>query len=644
MQRFTRYACPRMQTLLNHPRMHIAAVAALILLGAVLALTSLLTDSVTFDESSHLTAGYSILKTGDYRLAPDHPPLAKLWCALPLVVLSPQWPPITHAAWVHANTFQFARAFLFDRNDGQTLVRAGRVMMVVLLVATLLIVYGLGRTLFGSSAGLLTLAAAALSPTLLAHGRYVTTDLPITLLVMLVLWCSARMVARVTAARVILAGLTLAAAAVTKFSWPLVLPAVLVMVILAMRRTPRQMPRLIAATLAVFIITWAGIWACYGGRTSMIAPSATTPENREQTQRQLALYWQGALHDAAGAPHAGFVPLFLHVTASGGLLPDAYLLGLAQTLDATSGRRAYFCGEYGTTGWRAYFPLALAIKTPLATLLLTLAGAVALIGRSMQPRAPILLVGLLVFAAVYFTNAVLGSFNIGHRHLLPIYPVMFVGAGAVACWLRNRLGRVLVAGAFAWLVIANLWIHPHYLCYFNELIGGPRNGPRYLADSNIDWGQDLLRLQDYVDRHGDHDASLKLAYFGSADPKAYVDCTALPSFMDFAPRAVLDAGMYVVSVNQSLGLNDPEVRDAFWEQPEVRRGYRALHEIATASPHPDETGEHRQRRRQAAAEFEQLRYKRLLNQLAHRPPDAYVGYSLYVYHLTAEDVARLTAP
>jgi 4-amino-4-deoxy-L-arabinose transferase-like glycosyltransferase len=628
-------------------------VAALLASTATLAVTSLVTDSVTFDETSHLTAGMSYLKTGDFRMAPDHPPLPKLWCAWPLLLVKPHWPECGKY-WQDAQVFDLGRVWLFQRNDGQRLVVIGRCMMVVLLLATAASTYAVARRLFGGSAGLLALALAALSPTLLAHGRLITTDLPITLCGVLVLLTFARLMQQSTWPRLIAAALALSAASVTKMSWPLLLPALLAMAAWAIfgprpaasgRR--RERAAMVAGSLLLMaMVTWAGIWTCYGWRSSITAPlpagaSQAAYASLEQTTQKLARQWYRALSEPNGNPRGGLVATLLRWAADQRALPDAYLLGLAQTLESTSARTAYLMGEYSNTGWRVYFPLALAIKTPLATLLLVLAGLAALIRRRARVRDPVLMVGLVAFAVVYWVYVIGSRFNIGHRHLLPVYPVLFVLAGAAAAWASGWIGRVLLGGALLWLLTANVRIHPHYLAYFNELIGGPSNGHKYLADSNIDWGQDLLRLADYARGHPGQ--PIKLAYFGSAQPTYYLDCTALPSHYPFEPRTELTPGTYVVSLTQLLGVYDVEIRDAFWND-RFREAYRTLGQIVGRPPNPDDPPQMQAQRVQAAEEYRDLREKRLLNRLAHRQSDARVGYSLFLYRLTEADIEELTRP
>jgi len=633
----------------------VVVVAGLLTLTTVLAITSLVGDSVTFDETSHLTAGMSYLKTGDFRLAPDHPPLAKIWCALPLLFVKHQWPAGDDEDWRRAAVFPFGQRWLFELNDGQRLIVPARCMMVVLLLATCLATYALTRRLFGPTAGLLALALAALSPTLLAHGRLVTTDLPIALFIALTLLTYARLLERTTWPRLLAAGLALAAASVTKMSWPLVLPALAAMAVsfIARPESANYGPHrtraayVLGGAVAMALLTALGIWSCYGWRATVVPPltePATAADRTayEQVVSELAGRWQKALSDPRdGAPRAGVTPAWLRAAAASGLLPEAYVLGLALSLETTGQRGAYLHGHCSNTGWHSYFPIAFAIKTPLATIGLLLAGLAALVGRRVRSRDHHLLVGLIAFAAVYVWHATAGNLNIGQRHLLPVYPIVFTFGGAAGGWLAHRAGRWLVGAALAWLLGANLWIYPQYLAYFNELIGGPRHGHEWLADSNLDWGQDLIRLGRYARQHPAE--SIKLAYFGSARPTRYVDCTALPSYTEFEPRAALTAGTYVISVTQLVGVYDIYVRDEFWDADALRT-YESLRRMMAAGAAPDEPAVQQAPWARLRKQYEEMRIYRLMNRLRHRPPDERAGYSLFVYRLSDTEIEQLTRP
>lgn len=650
----------------RHPVLLALVIGLVLVTAAVLALTSLTGDSITFDETSHLTSGLSYLVTGDFRLAPDHPPLAKMWAALPLLLTDHRWSRDV-PGWREGVVWQVGRYWLTSLDNHDRLLTLARCMMVGLLLATCLTVYVTARAVFGTTAGFIAMYLTALCPTMLAHGRLVTTDLPATICFLLTILMFARLAERISVTRFMAAGLSLGALSLTKFSWPLVVPTLLVMAALAIgraqpiplswRRTPLSHRAHRALALALLGlgasgVTWLSIWTCYGWRYSPYAvgefeePTAgeTTPGIDAGTD---PVAWDEALLDDAGHRLRGLTPAFVRWARDHRLLPEAYLYGLAYTAKTTRERDAYFLGEISRTGWWTYFPIAFAIKTPLAVILLLLGGIASIANGRMAPTpAPILFIGLVVFATVYSIFAITGGINIGHRHLLPVYPIVHILAGAAAGWLVTRAGespgvygRWLVGMAMIWVLGASLWIHPHYLSYFNELIGGPKNGHHYLADSNIDWGQDLKRLANYAARHPTE--RIKLAYFGTADPGMYgIDCDELPSSMPSGPPAELTGGTYVISVTQLLGVNLPEARDAFWDQPVNRRAYAELTSRVSRAPLSTLSAEDQQ----AEDVHRYLSACLLLNRLQRRIPDERIGYSLFVFRLTDIDLRELIVP
>jgi hypothetical protein len=404
------------------------------------------------------------------------------------------------------------------------------------------------------------------------------------------------------------------------------------------------------ALIAVFTgaITFLAIWTCFGWRyhslrdhDDIAARRASSLEAASQVPNLID--WDRMKVDSTGKPIRSPVLSLVEWARSCRLLPEAYLYGLAYTRKSTEERRGYLMGEYSSTGWLSYFPIAFAIKTPVATMLLLLGGVCAVLaGRARWRRDVPLLAALVALVVIYAGATITSNFNIGHRHILPLYPAMFVFAGASAAWLTRRAGRWLVGCAVVWAALANAWVYPHYLCYFNELIGGPSRGHLYLADSNIDWGQGMKRLARYARAHPDE--TIRLAYFGSADPTSYgFECRMLPSFLGGGEWAELTAGTYVVSATQLMGVYIPRARDAFWTS-EVLEEYRKLHDALTHPVPAGETAAMRRARLRATHSFELLRRARLLQQLRHREPDERLGYSMFVYRLSQGDVDALLSP
>jgi hypothetical protein len=93
-----------------------------------------------------------------------------------------------------------------------------------------------------------------------------------------------------------------------------------------------------------------------------------------------------------------------------------------------------------------------------------------------------------------------GHIDIGVRYLLPVYAGLAVTAGCLAATVRSTPARITVAALLAWQLISGALQHPDYLAYTNELAGS--HPERFLADSDLDWGQDMKRLGDFLARRG----------------------------------------------------------------------------------------------------------------------------------------------
>jgi hypothetical protein len=209
---------------------------------------------------------------------------------------------------------------------------------------------------------------------------------------------------------------------------------------------------------------------------------------------------------------------------------NPYFDGLiCQQEQASKGHSAFLMGKYSTTGWWYYFVVAFLVKTPIAMMVFLVISLVLFVGKA--PKGTwIDEMFLLIPAATVFVFFSLHQKAIGLRYILPMYPFLFVFASRAAqLFPSNKLLAGLSVAAVGWYIGASCCIHPHYLAYFNELAGGPDNGYKYLVDSNLDWGQDLKGLKNYMQRHGI--ARISLSYFGSDSPARYgIAYDWLPSF------------------------------------------------------------------------------------------------------------------
>jgi len=506
---------------------------------AALAIASMRTQSATFDEGSHLPAGYTYLKLGDHRLNPEHPPLVKTLAALPLLFMDVTMKP-DDEAWALRRQWEFGKRFLYRWNDADRLLFWGRLPIVALGALLGASVFSWTRRRHGLRAAILALFLCVLSPDVLAHGQLVTTDVGIALFMFLSVVAFDAVSRRVSPGRVALAGLAAGAAFASKFSAVLLLPILAGLALVAILapepvtlalpgRAPRELTRrgaraaaMVAVLAAVGVSSLLIVWAAYGFR-SRLSPDPDV---------EAAFEWSRVEPDGAIQK-----PLARAVRASG-VLPEAFVFGFFRFFKHAEPRPAFLLGRVSNEGWWYFFPVTFLLKTPVPLLVL-LALAVATRRRHRRPWREELVIWLPV--GIYAAVAVVRALNIGHRHLLPIYPFLFVAAGRVADWAfppppsRARIPALVVSALCGWHAASTALIHPHYLAYVNELGGGPANGYRLFADSNLDWGQDLKSLKAYLDRH--RIGTVKLSYFGTADPAYYaIPGDLLPSHMLPPPR------------------------------------------------------------------------------------------------------------
>ncbi len=514
-----------------HPRESLLLGAFAVLFLAV-GFGSASQKSATWDEPLHLTSGHAILAAGDYRFDPEHPPLARMWAALPLVAFGKPAPdaaaidPLPAASWLAGGQWEASHRHLYaspDGHDADRRINAGRGMVLLLGLALGVLLHRWARKLYGPLPAAVALALCAVEPNLLAHAGLVTTDLPVTVAFFATAYFLWRTATQPSARHLAFLALACALANVTKFSALLLLPLVGATLAASAWRGLLPWRTAVTACFVTLATTWAAIWAAYAFR---YAPSSSPDW----------LFSPATLpvQSLAGGPLEALVGW----CDSHRLLPNAYsngfLLGQAKAVQ----RSAYLLGEVSTEGWAGYFPLALAVKTPAATLLLYAAGLGVALKRLLSP-GPRHELFVLAPLAVYAAAAINSNLNIGFRHILPLVPLLLLLAAAAAHAVLEsgeRAARSFVAALVTASGLEVAWVAPDLLAFFNRVAGGPEAGHLYLVDSNLDWGQDLKGLSVWMRHNGvEH---INLAYFGTADPTAYdIDSTSLPGAPFFASAA-----------------------------------------------------------------------------------------------------------
>lgn len=468
-------------------------------------------------------------------------------------------------------------------NDADDLLFWGRVPILVLGAGVGLFVFLWARNLFGLAGAVLPTALFCFEPNFIAHSGLVTTDIGVTLFMFGTLYFLWRAFRCLNILNVIATSIFVGLALASKFSALLLVP---IFVLLAfwkiivsgpwkvswrpdrpLIRRPEKALAVVGFFACAAVISYAVLWAMYDFRFCPVKDLDRAAGNEKTMSDYLsaeftatflqhppgyfptesAIKRLAAVKQLARNRHADSSPAELSSAIAAGhldpvgklllfanqhrLLPDAYVYGAVHVASGLVQSNAFLRGRYSSTGFGGtYFLWTFLLKTPVVTMILIIAGLIWLLRDWKESRAwaPFLLIPV----AVYLGVALGSNMNIGHRHLLPIFPFLFVMSGALtARWeqwqpkvrfLTATIALALIAASSSFVFRPFCTVYPHYLAYFNEFAGGPPNGYKSLVDSNLDWGQDLKGLKTGLAEAGiDETAPLYLCYFGEADPRYY---------------------------------------------------------------------------------------------------------------------------
>jgi hypothetical protein len=500
-----------------HPVLRVLAVTTLLAILLLQLLAVNLRTSMSWDEGHHLFDGYTILKHHDFDLNPEVPPFAKVVAALPLLPMH-LYEPVQQGRSSQLEAFLDGKDFLF-RNDANQLLLRGRLAISLFTLTLALLVFFAGETLFNTTTGLLALALLVFDPNLLAHGALVTTDAAITGLVFATFFAWYAYARRPSAWRIALTGTLVGLAFAIKFTGLLLVPILILVAVLEAieHRSLRTLKKQAVALLAIFCIGYAVLWANYGFRY------AIRPNGLSQNP-PLAAY----LNDYARVAN----PRPLQILAHYHVLPEAFLWGLANTKLTEDRNVSYLFGTIRRHGTWLYFPAAILIKSTLPFLFLMLLAAI-LWFRERLVRWRWLM--LATPAAVFLLVAMRSDMNIGVRHILPIYPFLYlIGASALDLLTRrNHRWFALAAALIAFQIFTSLRTFPAYIAYANEAWGGPDRVHLYLSDSNSDWGQQLKTAAVYLRQHHITDCWMAYTASGVVDEGFYgIPCHPLPTVVN----------------------------------------------------------------------------------------------------------------
>ncbi|MEA3453080.1 MAG: glycosyltransferase family 39 protein [Patescibacteria group bacterium] len=500
-------------------------IIAAVILGIcfLLSILSIQNMSLTMDEKAHIPSGYSYLAFQDYRLNPEHPPLAKDLSAIPLLFLDLKFP-TEHSSWTEDLNGQWesGEQFIFKSgNDADQIIFWSRIPMILLLLLTGWFIFFWVRKLGGNKPALLALTLFSFSPSFLAHGRLVTTDIAAVFGFLIATYFWTKFLRNPSAKNVLIAGIMFGIAMCLKFSLVLLVPSLgLATVVYAWLQSKRIKTvfkyiglTIVAGLVGLFLV----IWPLY--QLHIVNYPAEQQISDMET----------ILEDTA------INNFFINAVDNPVMRPiTQYAFGLLMaTSRVARGNTVYFLGKVTISSWKEYFPVMYVLKAPLSFHFLTLlvmglwlaavkkAGLFKKIGKRFKQWILDHLAefSLLIFFIIYWATSILGNLNLGVRHILPVFPIMYILISVGLSRSMNKMKKqpkliisCLLGALMLWYIIASVIAFPHYISYYNELVGGSGNGYKYAVDSNYDWGQDLKRLAQFVEENNIE--KINVSYFG----------------------------------------------------------------------------------------------------------------------------------
>ena len=510
--------------------------------------------SPTFDEAAHLPAGIRHWTHGDFELFRVNPPLPRMLAALPVLLLRP------NVDWALLDLperpgrrleFDVARRFV-DANGSRSfmLYTVGRWACIPWSLLGAWTCFQWARALYGPRAGLLAAGLWCFSPNILGHAQLITPDVPAAAAGVLACYCFWKWLAAPDWPGALTAGIALGVVELTKSTWIvlfLLWPGLYLLHRVTTRTdtgTRRPTWRGLAAILLVGLYVLNAGYGFSGTGTRLkdyafVSRALAGPPGSDYWGNRFRDRWWGELP----------VPL-----------PDQYVLGIDQQKSHfEAGTMSYLRGELRRGGWWYYYLYSLGVKVPVGVWLLTVLAMALRIQQVPRRWSFDDLMLLVPFATLLCLISAQTGINKHLRYLLPAFPFAFIWISQVATighWLAQRIVAFGLTGAVA----SSLWIYPHSMSYFNELVGGPRQGHQHLINSNIDWGQDLFFLREWLAERGIQ--HIYLVFWSQYDPRhAGIDFELPPmrGRPEFAPiaaegvRAGLKPGVYAISVNHLRG-------------------------------------------------------------------------------------------
>ncbi len=556
-------------------------LALILISSAFFMLNASYNESAIMDELAHIPSGYSYVKYFDYRLNPEHPPLVKALSEIPLLFMDlsfptdkDYWKSGINSQWISGNEF----IYKYNGEKAEDIVFYSRIFPIILTLLLSFLVFIWSKEILGKYWALLPTLFTALSPNILTHGHYVTTDIGAAFGFLVGMYFFIKYLNNSSIKSILLAGLFFGIAELAKFSTVLLVPIFLIIIVFAWwakiygrkkgfisKESISIIFKYIRDLIVIFIIGMLLVWVVY----ALFTANYPIEKQVQDTSTILESFSGGSeLGMKACLPQNLSMRCLAEVNIWMASTPvirsfGQYMLGVLMVMQRSSGgNTAYFLGKLGGGGWWYYFPTVFILKETIPVLILMFFGLFMAIRRiflNLKKSNSIKRIrdalfnyislntaefSMIVFVVFYWIYSIRSPLNIGFRHILPTLPFIYIlTTSSIKRWFEsspdtsgvdilnkfriivkgkiNKITKVSLLGiAVIWFVSIPFAVNPYFLSYFNELSGGVWDGYKHATDSNYDWGQDLKRLRDFVEEN-DID-KIAVDYFGGADVKYYL--------------------------------------------------------------------------------------------------------------------------
>jgi hypothetical protein len=549
---------------------------------AILAFGSSGGDSLTVDESPHIAAGYSYVVEGDYRLNPEHPPLLKLLSGISIWIGDkitsqnisfpnniPAWTEKVNAQWDMGYEFLFKSG-----NDANTIIWWARLpTILILLLGVVYITYSVKYHTKSKSIAIISSFFYAFSPNVIAHGRLVTTDLIASLTFLLVIDFWIRYLKMPSWRNILYLTVSIGIAFLSKFSTILLIPLMILSgfsYLLIKYWKDKNLVQKNIILIRDFIIIGLGVFTIINlvyfitMRNMNIDSQLRLVQESFPQENQISDLTKQVLSQTIQAPGLQY---FGH-----------YLLGQAMVIQRVGGGNTTFLlGEFTNQSFIEYFPLTYLLKENLPVILtlfaIVLVSIFILINllkvKNLAIKSNILsnwyIITIIYMILIYWIISIRGNLNLGIRHILPavILTYIVIAFGIVKLLIPLNFSKILLNLFLGWYFVATILTYPNYISNLN-ILAGQNQGYQIFTDSNLDWGQDLKRLNNWTKQKNID--TLYIDYFGTADVSYYLpDTKIIPVKSTDGPQigyTAISATMFQDSFYNRQ--NNPNYQEYWW--------------------------------------------------------------------------------